>query len=50
MPRQLRRHLMHERVLRGVELRPLRDDGREEGRPIRIVREEAGARGVPEEA
>jgi hypothetical protein len=50
MPGQLRRHLMHERVIGGIELRPLRGDGREEGRPIRIAREEAGARGVPEEA
>ena len=46
VPGQLRGHLMHERVLRGVELRPLRGDGREEGRPVRLARDEAGGGGV----
>jgi hypothetical protein len=46
VPWQLRCHLMHEGVLRGVELRSLCGDGREEGRPVRLARQEAGARGV----
>jgi hypothetical protein len=46
VPGELRRHPTHERVLRGVELRPPCGDGREEGRPVRLAREEAGARGV----
>ena len=46
MPGQLRRHLMHKRVFRGVELRPPCGDGREEGRSIRVAGEEAGGRGV----
>src|SRR5271156_2960 len=43
---QLRRHLTHERVLRGVELRPPCGDGREEGRSVRLACEEARGRGV----
>ena len=43
VPGQLRRHLTHERVLRGVELRPPCGDGRKEGRSIRVAREKAGA-------
>jgi hypothetical protein len=43
---QLRRHLPHERILRGVKLRPPCGDGREERRSIRLAREQAGARGV----
>jgi hypothetical protein len=46
VPGQLRRHLTHEWVLRGVKLRPPCGDGREEGRSIRVPCEEAGARGV----
>src|SRR5580704_12677249 len=46
VPGQLRCHLVYEGVLRGVELRPLCGDGREEGRPVRLAREEAGARSV----
>ena len=43
---QLRRHLTHERVPRGVEARPPIGDGREEGRSICGGRGEAGGRGV----
>ena len=43
---QLRGHPMHERVLRGVELSPPCGDGREEGRSVRLARNEAGASGV----
>jgi hypothetical protein len=35
---QLRGHLTHERVLRGVVLRPPCGDAREEGRSIRLAR------------
>jgi hypothetical protein len=42
---QLRRHLPHERVFRGVELRPPGGDGGQEGRPVGLAREEAGGRG-----
>jgi 2-polyprenyl-6-methoxyphenol hydroxylase-like FAD-dependent oxidoreductase len=44
VPGQLRRHLTHERVFRGVELRPPCGDGREKGRSIRVAREEADGR------
>src|SRR5580658_5682097 len=46
VPGQLRRHLTHERVFHRVELRPPCGDGREEGRSIRVGREEPGGRGV----
>ena len=43
---QLRRHLVHERVLHGVELRPPCGDSREEGRSVGLAREEPRGRGV----
>ena len=46
VPGQLRRDLVHERVLRGVELRPPCGDGLEKRRPICLGRDEAGGRGV----
>ena len=46
VPAQLRCYLTHERVLRGVKLRPPCGDGREEGRSIRVALDEAGSRGI----
>src|SRR5271170_6295746 len=46
VPGQLRRYLVHKRVPRRVELRPLCGEGGEEGRPAGPGRDEAGSGSV----